>query len=72
MKIEEFENTDGTISVRISGKPLTCIVCGNYEYHERKALLNTRSGELFNLAWAEKKATNYICAHCGYIFWFLR
>lgn len=70
--IEEFPNSDRTITVRIAGKPLACIVCGNHEYHERKTLLNTRGGEFLNLAWAEKKAQNYICANCGYIFWFLR
>ena len=72
MKIEEHDNSDGTISVSISGKPLGCTVCGTTEFHERKTLLNTPKGEFFNLAWAEKKAQNYICVQCGYIFWFLR
>lgn len=70
--IEEFPHSDGTIGVQISGRPLTCIICGGDEYHERKTLLNTRGGEFLNLAWAEKKAQNYICVNCGYIFWFLR
>ncbi len=72
MEIQEFDNADGTISVKIAGKPLACSICGNQEFHERKALLNTRGGEFFNLAWAEKRAQNYICVQCGYIFWFLR
>jgi hypothetical protein len=29
-----------------------------------------RGGELFGLAWADQRATNYICTNCGYVFWF--
>jgi hypothetical protein len=72
LAMDEQENPDGTLSVQIDGKPLRCAVCGSDKFHERKTLLNSRSGELFNLAWAEKKAQNYICIECGYIFWFLR
>lgn len=72
LTMDEYEDSDGTVSVQIAGKPLLCIVCGSHKYHERKSLLNTRSGELFSLAWAEKRAQNYICVQCGYIFWFLR
>jgi predicted nucleic-acid-binding Zn-ribbon protein len=70
--LDELQNADGTLTVHIAGKPLSCVVCGNQKYHERKTLLNTRGGELFNLAWAQRKAQNYICVKCGYIFWFLR
>ena len=72
LTIDELQNPDGTLTVHIAGNPLSCVVCGSQKYHGRKTLLNTRGGELFNLAWAEKKAQNYICIECGYIFWFLR
>ncbi len=72
LTIDEIKESDGTVSVQIAGKPLSCVVCGSQKYHERKTLLNTRGGEFLNLAWAEKKAQNYICIQCGYISWFLR
>ena len=58
------------MAVRISGKPLTCLVCGHQSFEQQNSMLNTRSGELFNIAWLDNVATNYICTECGYIFWF--
>ena len=33
-------------------------------------MLNTRSGELFKIAFLDNVATNHICTNCRYIFWF--
>jgi len=33
-------------------------------------MLNTRSGELFKIAFSDNVATNHICTNCRYIFWF--
>jgi predicted nucleic-acid-binding Zn-ribbon protein len=71
MNIQETRQSDGTIEVTLDEKGLTCLVCGNNRFHERKSLLNTRGGELFGVAWLDAKATNFICAKCGYIFWFM-
>jgi hypothetical protein len=71
MDFEEIRRPDGTIEVTMGGKPLVCTVCGHDRYHERRSLLNSRGGEFFGFAWADKAATNFICANCGYIFWFL-
>ena len=70
MNIEVMEHHDGWVQVIFDDKPLTCPVCSGQHYHERSFLLNTRGGEFFGLAWAEDKATNFICLRCGYIFWF--
>ncbi len=72
MDFQEVEHGEGTIEVLIGERKLTCAVCGQQEFHERNSLLNTRAATFFNVDWANKEATNYICAHCGYIFWFLR
>jgi predicted nucleic-acid-binding Zn-ribbon protein len=61
---------DGCVAVTVSGKPLSCVVCGNVAFHERDSLLNTRLATFFNLDWANASAINYICSRCGYIHWF--
>ena len=71
MNIQETSQGDGTIAVEVLGKKLACAVCGNATFHERNSLLNTRAATFFKVDWANKTATNYICAQCGYIFWFL-
>lgn len=55
----------------VKGKKLVCPVCDHKYFHTRKSMLNTRGLTFFNLDWANKSATNYICGHCGYIFWFM-
>ena len=47
------------------------MVCGGTHFHERNSLLNTRAATFFRFDWANKEATNFICANCGYIFWFM-
>ena len=73
MTLTEHDCGDGTIQVRVGAdRQLTCAVCGGQRFHERNSLLNTRAATLFNLDWANKQATNFICVECGYIFWFLQ
>jgi predicted nucleic-acid-binding Zn-ribbon protein len=62
---------NGAISVSVGKRQLSCHVCGCEQFHERNSLLNTRAATFFNVDWANKDATNYICTDCGYIFWFL-
>ena len=71
MNVEAIEQEDGSLQVMLDAKPLTCSVCGNQRYHERGFMLNRRSSEFFGAAWADEKAFNFICTHCGYVFWFL-
>jgi predicted nucleic-acid-binding Zn-ribbon protein len=71
MTFREIDRGDGLIEVEIGEGKLTCTVCGNQQFHERNSLLNTRAATFFNFDWANKEATNYICAQCGYIFWFM-
>ena len=71
MDFQENAQADGTIEVIFGGKQLTCTVCGGTHFHERNSLLNTRAATFFRFDWANKEATNYICAQCGYIFWFM-
>ncbi len=67
----EHDLGDGVISVQTGDRKLTCHVCGCQRFHERNSLLNTRAATFFNFDWANREATNYICADCGFIFWFM-
>lgn len=71
MAWDEIDQGDGTIEVQGYGRTLACPICGHTRFHERNSLLNTRAATFFKVDWANKQATNYICAQCGYIFWFL-
>jgi uncharacterized protein with PIN domain len=54
----------------VQGKKLICPICGGNLFFTRRSLLNTAVLTFFDLDWANKRATNYICQHCGHIMWF--
>jgi uncharacterized protein YbaR (Trm112 family) len=54
-----------------AGHRLVCPVCTHHLFWSRETLMNTRGASFFNLDWANKEATNYICGSCGYVYWFL-
>jgi len=68
MDMEAIKQDDQSFEVTFDAKPLTCMVCGNNRFDKRGSLLNSRSGEFFGMAWADEKATNFVCTKCGYIF----
>ena len=68
---QENKQPDGTVKVAVLGRELRCTVCANDTFRERSSLLNTAMMTFFKLDWANKAAANFICARCGYIFWFL-
>ena len=55
----------------VKGKALVCPVCDNDCFWERRTLMNTPGMTFAGLDWANKKAQNYICGECGYVYWFL-
>ena len=55
----------------IKGNKLECAVCKNDTFWERQTLMNTPGMTFLGLEWANKKAQNYICDHCGHVHWFL-
>ncbi|PLX19919.1 MAG: hypothetical protein C0599_10025 [Salinivirgaceae bacterium] len=59
-------------NVSIEGNKLICPICTGKQFWTRKTLMNTTGMSFFNLDWANKKATNYICTHCGYVYWFMK
>jgi predicted nucleic-acid-binding Zn-ribbon protein len=72
MEFHERPAEGGTVEVDLSsGKSLVCLVCGHNRFHERNALLNTRLNTFFKLDWTDRQATNFVCAACGYVHWFL-
>lgn len=58
-------------SVEVKGHILKCPVCNNATFYSRKAQLNTSLATFFNLDWANRSATCFVCADCTHISWFL-
>jgi len=63
---------DGAENQTIDGHSLICPLCGHNRFWKRKTVLITPAAAAWNFLWASKKAVNYICDQCGYIFSFLR
>jgi uncharacterized protein with PIN domain len=57
--------------IEILGKELRCPVCNNHLFFTRQAQLNTAIASFFNLDWANRSATCFVCAKCTHISWFL-
>jgi hypothetical protein len=58
--------------IEINGEKLTCQVCGQDSFTQRKGQLNTAVASFFGFDWANPTATCYICISCGYVHWFMK
>ena len=58
-------------TIEIFGRQLKCHVCENDRFFKREAQLNTRTATMFSIDWANPSGVAVICAHCGFIHWFL-
>jgi len=56
---------------KVAGTILECPICKHNEFWTRQTLMNTVGLTFFNLDWANKTATNYVCNSCGHVLWFL-
>jgi predicted nucleic-acid-binding Zn-ribbon protein len=66
-KVEHFTNT-----YQVEGKLIVCPHCGNKQFDQGTALLNTPGMTFFGLDWANRTATILGCKQCGRIEWYLR
>ncbi|MCK9305581.1 MAG: hypothetical protein M0P27_09330 [Bacteroidales bacterium] len=57
--------------IEIKGHELICPICNYTSFWTKKVQLNTRLATFFDLDWANKSATCYICSKCTHISWFL-
>lgn len=58
-------------TIAVKGRELRCPVCNNAYFWTRQAQLNTAVATFFNLDWANKSASCFICSDCTHISWFL-
>lgn len=58
-------------TIEVLGEQLKCPVCRNELFWTRQAQLNTSVATFFNLDWANKSATCFVCSKCTHITWFL-
>ena len=54
-----------------SGKGVSCSHCGNTEFAQGSAQLNTAGMSFLNLDWANRSATTLACTRCGLVHWFV-
>jgi predicted nucleic-acid-binding Zn-ribbon protein len=64
-------NKEVKIHRKQNGEKMKCLMCEHDQFWVRKTLMNTVGFSFFNLDWANKSATNYVCDKCGYVHWFL-
>jgi hypothetical protein len=57
--------------VVIKGNNLICCVCNHDKFFFTKTLMNTVLKTFLKLDWTDKKAKNYICENCSFVYWFL-
>ena len=50
---------------------LICPICGGKRFYDRKTLMNTAGMTFLGYDWLNAEATNFICADCSYIYWFM-
>ena len=65
-----FEDNDPQ-PIEVVGKELSCPICNNQLFYTRQAQLNTAVASFFNLDWANRSATCFVCSNCTHILWFL-
>ncbi len=51
----------------VRGDKLECPVCRHPRFWTRRSLLNTAVATLFNVDWANREATNFICERRSHI-----
>ena len=57
-------------TVMVKNRKLFCPVCENDQFIETRAQLNTALASLFDVDFANKEATCFVCSSCTYIYWF--
>jgi hypothetical protein len=58
-------------TIEVKGHGLRCPVCNNAYFWTKQAQLNTAMATFFNLDWANRSATCFVCSDCTHISWFL-
>ena len=53
------------------GQRIRCPQCGNDQFEEGSAQLNTAGMSFLNLDWADRSATILACTQCSRIEWYL-
>ena len=55
-----------------AGRQITCPHCGEHDFKDGSAQLNTAGMSLAGLDWLNKSAAILVCTNCGRIEWFLK
>jgi hypothetical protein len=63
--------TQDAKTYEVLGRQLRCPICQHDHFRVRRSLLNTPGLTFLNLDWANRRATNFVCARCGHMLWFI-
>jgi hypothetical protein len=55
----------------VAGVSLRCEICKHTRFWHRKAQLHTALASFLDFEWLGPSADCFVCAHCGYVHWFL-
>jgi hypothetical protein len=55
---------------KVKGHELKCPICSNKFFRTKQVLLNTAVMSFFNLDWANRNATCFVCSDCTNMLWF--
>jgi DNA-directed RNA polymerase subunit RPC12/RpoP len=56
----------------VLGNAVACPICRHDRFWTRETLVESRGLAFMDLDWASPAATNYICARCGHMLWFMK
>lgn len=68
---EKKEAIERTIYLEDREIELVCPICGGKKFYDRQTLMNTAGMTFMGYDWLNAEATNFICADCSYIYWFM-
>lgn len=54
----------------VKGRKVYCPICENDKFTSRSGVLPSRKAAIFDMEWANKGATHYICTECNHIISF--
>lgn len=66
-----FDMKPKTYTAEAGHRPVQCLHCGEGEFWERRAKLNSAASEFFDVAWASEESSILTCTTCGYRMEFL-
>lgn len=66
-----FSSKAATYRARAANKDVVCLHCGQGEFWQRRAKLNSAASEFFDVGWASEESLVLTCTTCGFMCEFM-